>query len=354
MGVRKEIICILLMAMTMLLSACSSDESGAQTVTTGEQPPVGKQVQLMTYAPNFIEKEASHRAAPDGFSAYILDKVTDMGLYMLESTTAPYTENVIRYATKWFAYFNPEANTHYTVYGYMPKEEDKPNEEGMSSSLSSVSSDGAILTISGIKPVTADDICIITGVKETDIGLKEGQFHWFIANANDDFYMYLLMDHLYASVKFSLKVQEDYALLRTIKLKTMTLSVNKARVSAAVTLAHNTEGNSPITNVAYTETGSSCEAEIFNNAEGQALSSMTPVAVSACFAPTLSSDLTLNSTYDVYDSKGNLIRANCTATNKIPALNAKRGERVQINVTINPTYLYVLSDKDLDNLFVIQ
>lgn len=345
MRVKKEVICILLMAMTMLLNACSSDESGAQTVTTGEEP-VGKQVQLMTYAPYFTEKEAPRRA-PSGFTAYTPDKVTDIGIYMLESTTAPYTENYIRYATKWYAHFDVDASKPYTVYGYMPKI------TGMSSSLKSVTSDGATLTINGIKPVTADDICIITGVKETDTDLKEGQFHWSMANANDNFYMYLLMDHLYASVKFSLKVSEEYAQLRTIKLKTMTLSVNNASVNAAVTL-HNTEGTSPITSVTYTLTGDNCAAEIFNDAEGQALSSTTPIAVSACFAPTLSGNLTLFSTYDVYDSKGNLIRANCEATNKIPNLEASRGQRVQLNMKVDPTYLYVMSDKDLDNLFTIE
>jgi len=346
MRVKKEVICILLMALTMLLNACSSDESGAQTVTTGEEP-VGKQVQLMTYAPYFTEKEAPRRA-PSGFTAYTPDKVTDIGIYMLESTTAPYTENYIRYATKWYAHFDVDVNTSYTVYGYMPKI------TGMSSSLSSVTSDGATLTINGIKPVTADDICIITGVKETDTGLKEGQFGWRMENANDNFYMYLLMDHLYASVKFSLKVSEEYAQLRTIKLKTMTLSVNIASVNAAVTLLHNTEGTSPITSVTYTSTGDNCAAEIFNDDEGQALSSTTPIAVSACFVPTLSSDLTLFSTYDVYDSKGNLIRANCEATNKIPNLEASRGQRVQLNLKVDPTYLYVMSDKDLDNLFTIE
>ena len=345
MRVKKEVICILLMAMTMLLNACSSDESGAQTVTTGEEP-VGKQVQLMTYAPYFTEKEAPRRA-PSGFTAYTPDKTTDMGIYMIKDGDLSYKEERLRYASKWFAFFEAEAQKNYTVYGYMPKI------TGMSSSLSSVTSDGATLTINGIKPVTADDICIITGVKETDTGLKEGQFGWRMENANDNFYMYLLMDHLYASVKFSLKVSEEYAQLRTIKLKTMTLSVNQASVNAAVTL-HNTEGTSPITSVTYTSTGDNCAAEIFNDAEGQALSSTTPIAVSACFVPTLSSDLTLFSTYDVYDSKGNLIRANCKATNKIPNLEASRGQRVQLNMKVDPTYLYVMSDKDLDNLFTIE
>ena len=51
----------------------------------------------------------------------------------------------------------------------------------------------------------------------------------------------------------------------------------------------------------------------------------------------------------LYDSKGNLIRQDCTATNKLPDLSAVRGQRVLLNMTVNPTYLYVLSEPDLDN-----
>lgn len=352
MSVRKEVLGILLVAMTMLLSACSSDESGAQTVTTGEEASVGKQVQLMLYTSYFQDYRANHRAAPSGFTAYTLDKVTRMGIYMIKAEdSTPYEEKNLRYASKWFAYFDVEPLKDYTVYGYMPKE------EGMTSSVA-VGSGVATLSINNIKPVTSDDICIITGVKDTDMGLKEGQFNWYQAIDNDHYFMYLLMDHLYASMNFSLVTHVEYAQLRTIKLKTMTLKADKASVNAQVTLTHNTDGESPITgDVTYTTTDGNCDAEIFNNAEGLALSSATPIEVSACFAPvlsTLSNNLTLVSTYDVYDSKGNLIRTGCKSTNKIPALNAKRGERVQINMTVNPTYLYVLSHKDLDNLFVIQ
>ena len=341
MRVKKEVICILLMAMTMLLNACSSDESGAQTVTTGEEP-VGKQVQLMTYAPYFTEKEAPRRA-PSGFTAYTPDKVTDIGIYMLESTTAPYTENYIRYATKWYAHFDVDANKTYTVYGYMPKI------TGMSSSLSSVTSDGATLTINGIKPVTADDICIITGVKETDTGLKEGQFGWRMENANDNFYMYLLMDHLYAAALFRMKIDAEYASLRTIKLKTMTLRTDCESVIATISLTHNDTGASPISGVVFALSGSSKDFLVFNSDAGTALDKDTPVDINTCFAPTLSNNLTIVTTYDVYDRKGNLIRQNRTATNKLPNLDATRGQRVQVNMTVNPTYLYVLSEPDVDN-----
>ena len=341
MSINKKYISILSIAIAMLLSACSSDNPEVQT-TSAEDKSVGDKIQIMAYAPPFANANPQD-AAPTGFTAYTLDKVTEMGMYMLESTAAPYTEQRLRYATKWFAYFNPDANKQYTVYGYIPKA------DGMSSGLSNVTSDGATLTINGIKPVTTDDICIITGVKETNTGLKEGQFGWYMANANDNFYMYLLLDHIYASVNFSMIIDAEYAQLRTIKLKTMMLRTDKGSVNATITLTHNDTGTSPISSATYTSEGTSYEVEIFNDAEGTALDTTEPLIINAYFAPTFSGNMTMVTTYDVYDRKGNLIRKDCEATNKVPNLDAVRGQQVHANLTVNPTYLNVLSDPDLDN-----
>ena len=351
MSMKNKYIGILLFGIAMLLNACSSDDSGApQTVSTGNEP-VGKVVQLVSYASSFTEKELSHRA-PAGFTAYTPDKTTSMGIYMLlsenpETDWASPEEKKIIYTNKWHAYFDVTPDKTYNIYGYMPKIGD------MSSSLvkSTDDADAATLTITGIKPVTTDDICIITGVKDTDEGLTEGQFSWSwpITAGDDNYKIYILMDHLYAAAQFRLRISSDYALLRTIKLKTMTLSTVKGSVNAVISLTHNTTGASPVSSVAYTASGSNDAVVIFNSDEGIALDKTTPLSINACFAPTLSENLTLVSTYDVYDSKGNLIRQNCTATNKLPNLEASRGQRVQVNMLVNPTYLYILSDPDLDN-----
>ena len=344
MSIKNKYIGILLIATAMLLSACSSDNPEAQTVTTVNEP-VGKVVQLMSYASPFTDQELAHRAAPTGFSSYTPDKNTNMGIYML-SEGAP-EEKRITYNTstgKWNAYFEVEKNKTFTVYGYMPKTGE------MNSTLTSITDNGATLNITGIKPVTTDDICIITGVKDKDSGLKEGQFSWSTPMEEVETYnISLLMDHLYAAAQFRLKIDAEYASLRTIKLKTMKLITDKASVNATISLTHNTTGVSPITGVTYTPSGTSSTTEIYNNDEGTALDKTTPLSINACFAPELSDNLTLVSTYDVYDSKGNLIRQDCTATNKLPNLNAVRGQRVLLNMTVNPTYLYVLSDPDLDN-----
>ena len=342
---------LLLMMAAVLLTACSSESSEAPTVPA-DKGSTDHVLHLLSFASSYEELVSSHRAAPTGYSAYPLDKVTEMGIYMVlpADYTAPNvpTEQRIKYdGAKWHAYFSVDKDKTYSVYGYLPKA------TGMSSSLSksTADADAATLTITGMKAVTTDDICVITGAKETETGLKEGSFSWYQAVTNDDYYIYMLLNHLYASVRFSMKVDADYAQLRTIKLKSMTLSTNQGSVNATISLTHNTTGASPISNVTYTASGDNDAVVIFNSDEGTALSQTTATIVNAYFAPTstLSSNLTLVSTYDLYDSKGNLIREGCTATNKIPDLEASRGQRVQLNLTVNPTYLYVLSDPDLDN-----
>ena len=123
----------------------------------------------------------------------------------------------------------------------------------------------------------------------------------------------------------------------------------KESVKATVTLTHNDTGASPISDVTYTASDGNDAVIIFNNDEGTALDVDTPLDIYACFAPTLSGSLTLVSTYDVYDSQGNLIRQDCTANNKLPDLEAVRAQRVQVNMTVAPSYLYVLSNPDLLN-----
>ena len=80
------------------------------------------------------------------------------------------------------------------------------------------------------------------------------------------------------------------------------------------------------------------------------------------FVPKVSSYYPLESTYDVYDNNrttehpdGNLIRSQCVAVNKIDILRLfnmatlNRGYVYTIKLKIEPTYLYMLSEPDLDN-----
>jgi hypothetical protein len=351
MSINKKYISILSIAIAILLSACSSDNPEVQTVSA-DAKPVGEDIQVMAYAPPFASADPTDPSNPTGFYAYTPDKTTNMGIYMLLSDNpsedwASPEEKKLTYTNKWHAYFDVTPDKNYTVYGYMPKT------GKMESSLTKSAADAATLTIRNIKPITTEDICIITGVKDAREGLKEGQFSWswpIPASEEENYKIHILMDHLYAAALFSMKIDAEYAQLRTIKLKTMTLSTEYGSVNATITLTHNDTGASPISDdVTYSASDGNSTAEIFNSEEGVALKTTESLDISACFAPTLSGSLTMVTTYDVYDRKGYLIRKNCTATNKLPNMDAVRAQQVQLNLTVNPTYLNVLSDYDLDN-----
>ena len=70
------------------------------------------------------------------------------------------------------------------------------------------------------------------------------------------------------------------------------------------------------------------------------------------------SELVIESVYDVYDKdvydKDVLVRENCHAVNKINDLvgSLERGDKKIIKITVNPTYLYVLTDDDSGNIGV--
>ena len=105
MSMKKKYIDILLIAVAVLLNACSSGDSGVQPDSPDK--PVKKEIQVMTYASQFAETALSRRAAPTGFSAYTPDKTTNMGIYMLlpEGWATPKEEKII-YTNKFFIYIS--------------------------------------------------------------------------------------------------------------------------------------------------------------------------------------------------------------------------------------------------------
>ena len=130
------------------------------------------------------------------------------------------------------------------------------------------------------------------------------------------------------------------------------------KANVTVTLTATTDGTTPITNVTYTPSGTSTAAPLLFQSTEAAGTVLTTEAqnIRGCFTPAGITSFVLKSTYDVYDRKGNLIRPDQTAENTIDiskvfttSSDITRGKMFTINMTIKPTYLYVLSDPDLDN-----
>lgn len=331
----------------MLITGCSSDSTG-----TGEQRTdnTASSLQVMPYVANYQEGGSLMRAVSEGYTEYTPTSDLAIGLFVCHGTDAPMA-SLIRYNNgKWHSQAKVEANEPYTIYGYMPRRD--PITATMTKNTGNV-----VMTLSNIDAVIADDVCFVTGVKDTEGDLLQGAFDYTGKSEGND--VRLLMDHLFASINFKFTVDDEYATLRIIKLKSLTLTTPKASVTATVTLTPNTTGADPVTTVNYTVTpanNGTNTAVFFESLEGVDITDASILNAFCCFVPqnNVSKALTLITTYDVYDRYGNKIRENSTATNQLPSnLSAARGQRLTLDLKVIPTYLYQLSEKDLDNPTII-
>ena len=272
----------------------------------------------------------------------------------------------------------PDDRETYYFYGFMPKGDVT---DVVITPYNSSYAEGAIMTFNGMDSVTPDDISVIVGVQgynaETqsvpDMTNGLGKFSYY--PETDGRYIFLLIDHFYAGLRFRFRVDTDYAKLRAIKLKKLELVAfrNEActqlmtkKVSTTVTLGANTSGASPIVGeIAFTpvpESGDMDPVLIYDNETNPVIlpSGVNEYTDNMGFVPKTSSFYKLISTYDVYDTNAdgsprNLIRQDCTAENKIDPRNLfnqeslDRGKMYTVKVTVKPTYLYVLSEPDLDS-----
>ena len=263
------------------------------------------------------------------------------------------------------------AGTYY-AYGFIPRDAAADAAiEKLSPESPDSYSDGVKLTINGMKTV-AHDACVIIGANDgpdadNDGGLRAGDFSFDLKIGGGKNYLYFLFDHLCSALIINMKVNGEYNALRHIKLKKIFLETAtaegpmKEKAKVTVTLAANGTGANPIQSVTYTPTGDAVNGDyVFTSKDGVQLPAVpAEKKFLTHFIPKDVTQLILTSTYDVYDTKNNLIREGCKATNTIPLSlidrfdEAKRGNKYILNMTINPTYLYVLSEPDLDNPTVV-
>lgn len=281
----------------------------------------------------------------------------------------------------------------YYVYGFIPSD---AADDATIEKLSGDYMNGATLTIKGLR-TAGYDACVIIGAREgfdidhdggyTDTNgnstydegtdsrtnrLTAGDFKFNLKTGESaKNYLYLLFDHLCSALTIGIKVDGDYNTLRTIKLKQLTLQtatesgLMTEKADVVVTLNGNNTGTNPITTLTYTPTGAVPEVgkggtSVYLSDEGLTLETTSKSFLSHFLPITGVTKVVINSTYDVYDKKGNLIRKNSKATNTVRLSDiisyfpgVQRGWKYGINMTVKPTYLYVLSDPDLDNPTVV-
>lgn len=259
---------------------------------------------------------------------------------------------------------------NYYLYGYMPKEH-----VGSGVTIEPRNGDyanGAVLTLTDLDAVTPDDICIIVGAKGYDTTLPnmENGLGKFLYNTEEGDNLCLLIDHLFAGLKIQMRLDETYSQLRKIKLKSLTLTPNHGnetveKVTARVTIVPNNDGQNPIVPILNGEdvnvggsvefldgakkVGAHPEPAVLYNGEGKDLTT-TYQPFLACFAPSSNKQYVLETHYDVYNMKDELVREDQTAENTLVIQqDMASGQIHTINITVQPTYLYVLSEPDLNN-----
>lgn len=322
-----------------------------------------------------------------GFDAELADK--SISVFFTQTSGEPtggFEEDFFfKSSDKWRVSKTDLEAENYYLYGYVPHE--KYVEATVTAPSGKTFADGAVLTLDQLNTVTSADICVIVGAKNgysnfdpsydpnidyTVTGLKMGDFTYAArttgVGGTGGNYVYLLFDHIYAAMRFSIKVNGTYNALRTIKLKDLSLqaytgddgtTTTKKKMKATITLTKTDNGSSPISSIVFEDVGTEVgKGSFFQDAAGLELTTTNSYFIGH-FMPENVTKVELTSTYDVYDKQGNLIRQNCTAMNTINLKEmffyesemtaAIRGYRYTVNLTVNPTYLYMLSEPDLDN-----
>lgn len=230
---------------------------------------------------------------------------------------------------------------------------------------------GAVLKMTNLNAASGNDLCVIVGVRHgqskaaTDAVPERGNFLFTMATEN---YVSLLLDHVLARIDFKIKLGAEYAKMRYIKIKKLELQSLYELTGITVTLKPGAD-----TEVSYATSKNSTPSvgTIYdfsadsdpNNSEGK---DITPdgTVFPGFFAPDdasqIASALSLVCTYDVYavdafnnNKIGTRVREDCVSVNSLsgmPALSKmKRGKKTSLTLTVEPTYLYTLSEDELNN-----
>ena len=395
----------LILLAALLLTACQSD---TEDVPVDSRPR--STVELLSYSTPFLEitpwvtradpdfhfptgYQTNH--LPNGYLSYEVlhpHASTDdstIGVFMTPEASNPAGDFIYQGldngVSVWKSTIVVEKDKQYYIYGFMPR---SGAENATIASLNGTGGDdfanGAVITLNNYDALTTADVSVIVGLRwatanekingideDTGSDVPLGYFS-YVGQDEGENRLFVLLKHIYAGLHFATKVDPTYAALRTIRITKVELTaVNiSPTVDLRITLTANSDGTDPLTNVEYLSTSTPTENKTIALYEKTNEQNDLGVKVPkddyydflGCLVPAATNSFVLKTTYDVYDNnittehpEGNLIRKGCVAENQIrsgivnnfPTLQA--GELFTVRLLIKPTFLYVLSEPDLDN-----
>jgi len=323
---------LLLMVATMLLAACT-DEPTPQYYEDGEELMVA----------NVTRGVAGMVEVNEDYSP--------IHLFIADVENGTYRAGTFDYRTatnKWQSNMTVKSGTQYYIYGFMPATITETSSIAVRTSMDY--SAGCVMTLQNLPTVSDKDVCAVIAVQHADTedtpeNLYVGQFGYLAGEPGHN-YLYLLMDHLYAAMNIKFRINSTYDELRDIKVKKVELKCsNYTKHNVGITIT--TGSSTPLTISSLAGTAGEVKQTLFNG-DRLLTSNYNDLEITG-YALSPTANYSIVSTYDVYDSKGNLIRENETAENQISFGTLTRGNKYPVNITVNPTYLYMLSEPDLDS-----
>ena len=273
----------------------------------------------------------------------------DIHIYLTSSGTQV-AEGKFGYASdtkEWSTHLKLKSGAGtFRLYGFMP---DDPS---LTASLQNVTAVDAQIKLENVNPLTTIDYCVVTGVRQVETAsdhtsATRGMFSFDYYSYRQN-YINLFLDHLMSRLVFNMKISPTYDAVRTIKVKKMTLKLaDISSMSVTVTFSD----NHGISAISYLPTGAAANSCIIENEEKTLTTSPAAICTGYMVPDNVFiNKLELETEFEVYNKKGNKI-AERTAVNKLtePLAELQRGEERTLLLTIDPSYLYVLSDPDLDN-----
>lgn len=270
----------------------------------------------------------------------------------------------------WRSSLEVEKNYSYNVYAHSPL----PG--ATIDTLVYSSETNVTLEFSGLNVITDTDPLISTeaagSTEGTEPTFTEHNFQIgnisAVSGENGATKVFLKMDHLYAKATLSFSIDSAYNDLRTIRIKSVdVITQNNGKVMGnhvisftgnLLTLASSGSG--------YSYGGSPIPIDIMNGRtasdnlfdkdnQGNDLEYVTLTKAKKefgwfCFLSDIKPVCNMTVTYDVLDKKGNKLSTR-TATNKNilgKVSSAARGYNYKIAIIVKPTYLYQLSDDDVE------
>lgn len=349
-----------MMAVALLMAACAEDN-------LQEVRPDGK-VRVDVGCESQTEVQVGTRAA-DGYTTFggaDYDGV-QLGVIAWLTGKQDYDQGFATYsysngAGKWTSNVYLAKQT-YNVYGYMPHNGEansiKPD-LGSEANPSTFAMKWTGQPTFATMPVLAS----VGSARSTD-SVTDGFFAVDVDQVGQEKKINFRMNHLLAKLNLRFYLPEPYADKRQIKVTQVTLSGGQGVADRYdITCSYDVNGALTTTYTAMQGASTSGNTYPYKNVDGLPLKTGKQLFGTYYFVPDAvnsSNLMTLTVTYNVYDQNGKPTREHQTATNAKIALhkvnNVAQATQVAheytANVKVVPSYLYVLSDGDMQNPYIV-